>query len=95
MTNSTNRVQQLLEKLFREPGMLETLHTNREALFERFKLDEGERAALRDGSFKALGQIGVHPILRMHYQMACNPQMADHVTIRDFLPALEREKHHG
>ena len=42
-----------------------------------------------------LDRIGVHPTLRMHYQMAIKPEIAEHVTVRDFLPALMKERRHG
>lgn len=90
-----DRVHRLLLSLFREPGALETLHQDREALFTRYGLSEDERAALRDGTFSALADIGVHPILRMHYQMAMNPDMAQHVSIRGFLNELQKEPGHG
>lgn len=91
--SSPDRVHRLLLGLFREPGVLDALRADREALFDRYGLDPDERAALRDGSFSALSRIGVHPILRMHYQMAMNPDMAQHVSIRSFLDELE--KSHG
>jgi len=93
--SASDRVHRLLLSLFREPGALRALNQAPEALFERYELSEGERVALRDGSFSALESIGVHPILRMHYQMARNPDMATHVSIRAFLPELEKEYSNG
>ena len=90
-----DRVHRLLLSLFREADALTALHQGREALFDRYELDADERAALRDGSFSALCRIGVHPILRMHYQMAMNPDMAQHVSIRGFLTELEKGQGHG
>jgi hypothetical protein len=89
------RVNRLLARLFQEPDLLARLRTDRERVFEEARLSDEERAALRDGSFRALESIGVHPVLRMHYQMAVNPDLASHVTIRDFLPRLRGERRNG
>lgn len=90
-----NRANDLISRLFREPGLLDQLHSDKEALFKAWGLTEEERQALREGSFGALERIGVHPILRMHYQMAANPAIVEHVSIRAYLPAIEKEKRHG
>jgi len=89
------RVNRLLARLFQEPELLAQLRTDRERFLEEAGLSVQECAALRDGSFGALERIGVHPVLRMHYQMAVNPELANHVTIRDFLPRLREERWHG
>jgi hypothetical protein len=89
------RVNRLIARLFQEPELLARLRADRERVFEEAGLSVQERAALRDGSFRALQGIGVHPVLRMHYQMAVNPDLANHVTIRDFLPRLRAERRDG
>lgn len=89
------RVNRLLARLFQEPELLAQLRAGRERVFEEAGLSLQECAALRDGSFAALERIGVHPVLRMHYQMAVNPELANHVTIRDFLPRLRAERRRG
>lgn len=89
------RVNRLLARLFQEQELLARLRADRERVFEEARLSEHECAALRDGSFRALEGIGVHPVLRMHYQMAVNPDLANHVTIRDFLPRLRAERRDG
>jgi hypothetical protein len=89
------RVNRLLARLFQETELLAQLRADRERVFEEAGLSAQECAALRDGSFAALERIGVHPVLRMHYQMAVNPELANHVTIRDFLPRLRAERRHG
>nr|BAJ61379.1 small subunit of meta-cleavage enzyme [carbazole-degrading bacterium OC6S] len=95
MTNKAPGATRLIEGLFREPGQMEALQSDPETVYDKYNLTEEEKAALRDGSFTALGNIGVHPVLRMHYQMVLNPDMANHVTIRDFLLRLEKEKRNG
>lgn len=88
-------VNTLLARLFQEPELLQRLRANPDAVFAAARLTPEECAALRDGSFGALDRIGVHPTLRMHYQMAVKPEIAEHVTVRDFLPALMQERRHG
>ena len=95
MSHGDHRVNRLLARLFQEPELLARIRTDREGVFEEARLSVEERAALRDGSFGALARIGVHPVLRMHYQLAVNPDLSNHVTIRDFLPRLRAERRDG
>jgi hypothetical protein len=92
---SAARVNGLIGRLFREQGLLERLQSDPERLFEEAELSPEECAALREGSPAALERIGVNPILRMHYLMATNPGLAEGVSIRDFLPALRKERRNG
>jgi 2'-aminobiphenyl-2,3-diol 1,2-dioxygenase, small subunit len=94
-TPAASPVNALLARLFQEPELLLRLRANPDAVFAAARLTPEECAALRDGSFGALDRIGVHPTLRMHYQMAVKPEIAEHVTVRDFLPALMQERRHG
>lgn len=94
-TPAASSVNTLLARLFQEPELLQRLRANPDAVFTDARLTPDECAALRDGSFGALDRIGVHPTLRMHYQMAVKPEIAEHVTVRDFLPALMQERRHG
>lgn len=89
------RVNRLLARLFQEPELLARLRTEPERVFEEAQLSAEQRTALREGSFGALERVGVHPVLRMHYQMAINPELGDHVTIRDFLPLLHARRRDG
>lgn len=93
--SAASPVNTLLARLFQEPELLQRLRANPDAVFAEARLSAEECAGLRDGSFAALERIGVHPTLRMHYQMALKPQIADHVTVRAFLPALMQERRHG
>lgn len=92
---SGDRVNAMIGRLFSEPGLLEKLIANREQVFRDAGLTEDQCAALRDGSPAALERIGVYPILRMHYLMATHPGLADSISIREFLPALSKERRHG
>ena len=93
--SATSAVNTLLHRLFQEPELLGRLRQDPDSIFMDAGLSAEERAALRDGSFGALERIGVLPTLRMHYQMAIKPQITEHVTIREFLPALLKERRHG
>ena len=94
-TPAASPVNALLARLFQEPELLQRLRTRPDTVFAAAGLKSAECEALRDGSFGALDRIGVHPTLRMHYQMAVKPEIAEHVTVRDFLPALMQERRHG
>jgi len=91
----TSKVNLLLARLFQEAELLDRIRSEPEALFDEAGLSQQEKDALTEGSFAALAGIGVLPTLRMHYQMAANPQIADHVTVKHFLGALEKERRHG
>jgi hypothetical protein len=94
-TPAGHRANALLARLFQEPELLRRMQTDRDGLFAEAGLSPAERAALHEGSFTSLASIGVHPTLRMHYQMAANPGLAQHVTIREFLPRLLKERKNG
>jgi len=85
----------LLARIFQEPELLARIQTEPQKVFAEAGLSEAERQGLADGSFAALDRIGVHPVLRMHYQMATNPEVGKHVTIRQYLPQILRERSHG
>jgi len=91
----TSKVNRLLARLFQEPDLLARIRNEPEAVFDEAGLSQAEKDGLAEGSFAALARIGVLPTLRMHYQMAANPQIADHVTVKHFLRALEKERRHG
>ena len=38
---------------------------------------------------QALTQLGMHPILQMHYQMVLKPYMAAHMTVRHYPELVE------
>jgi hypothetical protein len=88
-------VNRLLARLFQEPALLERLRQDSMAVFSEVGLSLEECTALREGSFAALERIGVHPTLRMHYQLAIRPEVGTHVSIREFLPELLKERRHG
>lgn len=78
------RVHRLIQSLFKVPGLLERLGTDAPSVFDEYGLTEGERQALAGGDPAALGALGVHPILQMHYMLASNPAMAEQITIRAY-----------
>ncbi|MGO8919811.1 MAG: hypothetical protein ACLQJR_28260 [Stellaceae bacterium] len=77
-------VHQLIQNLFREPGLLDRLRADPTPVFCAYGLTEEEQAALRDGSPPALSAIGIHPILQMHCLLAFNPQIAEAISIKAY-----------
>lgn len=77
-------VHQLIQNLFREPGLLDRLRTDPEPVFRAYGLTEEEGAALRACSPPAMGAIGIHPILQMHCLLALNPEIADAISIKAY-----------
>jgi 2'-aminobiphenyl-2,3-diol 1,2-dioxygenase small subunit len=81
-------VHQLIQNLFREPGLLDRLRADPEPVFRAYGLTEAEGAALRDGTPPAMGAIGIHPILQMHCLLAFNPEIAEVINIKAYGPQL-------
>lgn len=88
-------LENMVLQLFRNPDVLHEVRTNPEGYFEKLELNDEERQALREATFSSLDRIGLHPILRMHYMLAVNPGLAEHVTVKDYLPQLIREADRG
>jgi len=81
-------VNKLVQELFREPGLLERFRGNRTEVYDAYGLDPSERAALDEGTPPALASVGVHPILQMHYLLACNPDVAKLITVNAYRDEL-------
>jgi 2'-aminobiphenyl-2,3-diol 1,2-dioxygenase small subunit len=77
-------VNRLVQELFRQPGLLERFRGNRQEVYDAYGLTPEERAGLDEGSPPALAAIGVHPILQMHYLLACNPDVAKLITVNAY-----------
>lgn len=77
-------VNKLVQELFRQPGLLERFRSRRAEVYDAYGLNAEERAALDEGSPPALAAAGVHPILQMHYLLACNPEVAKLITVNAY-----------
>jgi 2'-aminobiphenyl-2,3-diol 1,2-dioxygenase, small subunit len=77
-------VHRLIQNLFKEPGLLERLANEPDAVYDAYGLDAAERLAVTEASPPALAAIGVHPILQMHLMLARNPQMAEMISVKSY-----------
>jgi hypothetical protein len=77
-------VHQLIQNLFKEPGLLDRLNSAPESVYDSYGLTAEERAAFSEASPEALASIGVHPILQMHLMLARNPQMAEMISVKSY-----------
>jgi len=77
-------VHQLIQNLFKEPGLLERLNQAPDAVYDSYGLTAEERAAFSEPSPAALTSLGVHPILQMHLMLARNPQMAEMISVKSY-----------
>jgi len=68
MSTAEYRIHRLIQDLMRDPAAAAAFAKDPEPLFERYRLSERERALLRDGSPRALIELGVHPNLQMKFQ---------------------------
>ena len=78
---SGQKVNDFIQRTCRRPETIARLNADPEAVFAEFGLDEADREALRLGNPEAMGRLGVHPILQMHYLMARNPAMVHRMSI--------------
>jgi hypothetical protein len=88
-TDQTRRINLLVERLVHEPALRERYGREPSAVLAETGIEAVHGAALASGDMAALTQIGMHPILQMHYQMILKPQMAAHMTIRHYPDLLE------
>lgn len=77
-------VNRLVQELFRQPGLLERFRTERAKVYDEYGITPEERRGLDEGSPPALAEAGVHPILQMHYLLACNPDVAKLITVNAY-----------
>jgi 2'-aminobiphenyl-2,3-diol 1,2-dioxygenase small subunit len=77
-------VHQLIQNLFKEPGLLDRLNSAPDAVYDTYGLTVTEREAISEASPAALAAIGVHPILQMHLMLARNPRMAEMISVKSY-----------
>ena len=80
--------QKFVEQVGRNPPLIEQLRVSPDEIAALYGLDQAQVAALLDGSPPALNGIGVHPVLQMHFLLATRPEMASHVSVREYLADL-------
>lgn len=80
-------VHRLIQNMSKKEGLIARLAESPADVFDEYGIIGDERVALLEASPPALASIGVHPILQMHYLMYRNPDMAAHVTVRDYAEA--------
>ncbi|BAN51413.1 MULTISPECIES: subunit of meta-cleavage enzyme [Pseudomonadaceae] len=82
-------VDRLIQDMSKKEGLIGRVIDTPSDVFEEYGLTPPERTALLEGTPQALASIGVHPILQMHYLMYKNPEMATHVSIKDYSDMLK------
>lgn len=87
--DQARRINLLVERLVHEPALRERYATERAAVLAEAGIDPAHAAALAGGDMAMLREIGMHPILQMHYQMVLHPQMAAHMTVRHYPELVE------
>lgn len=81
---TTYRANRFVQRMCRDPQSIARLNGDLERAFEDFGLDEEERQAFRRGTAEAMGRIGVHPILQMHWLMARTPGLTERMSIAQY-----------
>lgn len=82
-------VNRLVQELFRQPGLLERFRERRAEVYDAYGITAEERTALDEGSPPSLTAAGVHPILQMHYLLACDPEVAKLITVNAYTQATK------
>jgi hypothetical protein len=90
MSGAAYRVHRLIQDLNRDPHLVAAFRSNTEAVFDQYEILEAERALLRDGSPKALVELGVHPNLQMKfYRVRAAPTPAGPGPLEYYIRRLE------
>lgn len=74
--------------LWHDPDLRARFIQDPQAVLDDWGLSGTERDLLLDGSFAALTQLGMHPLVQMTYSLARNPQVAEQISVRDYLDHL-------
>jgi hypothetical protein len=85
-TFELHAVHRLIQALGCDAAVQQRFGADRSAVFAEFGVTSEEAAALQEGSIAALARIGVHPILRMHWLMMSQPDLASHMSVAEYLP---------
>lgn len=85
-TFELHAVHRLIQALGRDAALRQRFGADRAAVYAEFGITSEEAAALGEGSIAALARIGVHPILRMHWLMMSQPDLASHMSVAEYLP---------
>jgi len=73
VSSAPYRVHRLIQDLMLDPQAAAAFARDREPAFGRYGLSERERTLLRDGSARALIELGVHPNLQMKFHRLTQP----------------------
>ena len=77
-------LQKLLFELNRDQDLQQAFTTNREAVLERYKLDEEERQAVVEENIGLLYILGVNGQILMHFAALCGYAWPDYIqAMRD------------
>lgn len=88
-TDQARRVNLLVERLIHDPALCQRFQRDHLAVLREAGIDSKLDVSLSSGDFAELAEIGMHPLLQMHYLMILKPQMAAHLTIRHYPELVE------
>jgi Aromatic-ring-opening dioxygenase LigAB, LigA subunit len=88
-TFELHAVHRLIQALGRDASVQQRFGADRAAVFEEFGVTPEEASALAEGSIAALARIGVHPILRMHWLLMSQPDLASQMSVAEYLPKFD------
>ncbi|AWW74412.1 hypothetical protein CD351_08235 [Erythrobacter sp. KY5] len=93
--NQHHQLNQMIRQLTGDPQLRDRFMADAAAVFAEFGLSDQEIAALEDGSIEALEGVAVHPLLRMHWSMASQPEVAATMSVEEYLPRFKEGAANG
>ena len=85
-------VHKLAWDLWQQPGLRAEHAINEAAVYSRYGLTDAESALMRQGSFPALAELGMHPLVQMPYSLIKSPEFIGFVDASDYLSDLDKER---
>lgn len=82
-------IHALVHRLAQDKALRSRFEADPAAVLAAEPLTDEERRLLHDGSFPALGELGMHPLAQMVYSLARAPAVAEQISFRDYLADLD------
>ena len=79
----------LIQSLCRAPDLARRLREDSDSVFAEFGISGVEAQALRSFSPQGLAEIGVHPILQIHFMMAVSTEFGDRMRVTGFADRIK------
>ena len=87
-----DKVNLLIQDMCTDPERISQLQAEPEKVYNEYKLDDKEKAALRTGDpLTMVTRANVHPILAMHYLFVAQPAVMEMMSLKEYPDLLKEE----